>query len=307
MQNMKKLRLNILLLTFIFNYFQSVHCQDIKNEFTGTLQLDSKEIVTFKIQFKVKENGEIEGTSLTDIYGPNRTLSKISGIINIEKNSLSFEEIENINTKSNAEAEEFCFLKVENASLKIDKEKSVLKGNFIGKYKNGKKCASGYLYLVNKGYIDVLAEKYLSKNAVSSIDSLLKMKQLNNDIQAKVGNTYLTNNQVMRLNWTSSEIIIEVSDGSREDGDEIAIYIDSKKILDSFVIGKDKKTIIVPYSGGKVGIRIQAISEGKLKSCTANITLRDNDNNTNVIANMTKGSNVVIMLNKKILKNALPE
>ena len=297
------------LFLYVFNVFfsQLAYCQEEKNEFAGTLQLESKEIITYKIQFKVSENGDIEGTSLTDIFGSDRTLSKIKGKINKTTHKISFEEIGNISTKSSAESEEFCYLKVENATLKLDKGKSILKGNFIGQFQNGKKCATGYIYLISKDYIDQLTQKYLNKDVIKNEDSLLKMKQLNNDIQAKIGSTYLYNNQVMRLNWLSADIIIEVSDASRADGDEIAIYVNGKKILDSFVIGKDKKTIVVPYTENKMSIRIQALNEGTLKSCTASITLRDNENNTNVVANMNKGANVVILLNKTTKKNAATE
>ncbi|MDZ4668881.1 MAG: hypothetical protein SGJ00_13520 [bacterium] len=301
------MRFHISLLIINIFIFQLAYCQEEKNEFTGTLQLSTKEIITFKIQFKVLENGDIEGTSLTDIFGSDRTLSKIKGKINRTTQKISFQEISNISTMSNAESEEFCYLKVENASLKNEKGKSILKGNFIGQFQNGKKCASGYLYLISKAYIDQLAQKYLNKDVIKNEDSLLKMQQLNNDIQAKIGNTYLQSNQVLRLNWTSSEIIIEVSDSRKVDGDEIAIYVNGKKVLDSFVISKDKKTIVVPFTQAKGSIRIQALNEGTLKSCTANITLRDNEDNTNIVTIMNKGANVVILLNKTPKKNETPQ
>lgn len=174
----------------------------------------------------------------------------------------------------------------------------MIQGNFVGKYGNGEKCASGSLYLIGADYIDRLTKKYLNEDVIKNEDSLKKMQQLNEDIQAKVGNTYLQSNEVLRLNWSSSEIIIEVCDSRKADGDEIAIYVNGKKVLDSFVISKDKKTIVVPFPENKGSIRIQALNEGSLKMCTANITLRDKDNPTNIVTIMKKESNVVILLNK---------
>jgi hypothetical protein len=69
--------------------------------------------------------------------------------------------------------------------------------------------------------------------------------------------------------------------------------------LDRFVISNEKKTIVVPFTETKGNIRIEALNEGTLKSCTASITLRDNENNTHIVTIMNKGSNVVILLNKK--------
>ncbi|MCF8253019.1 MAG: hypothetical protein K9I36_03620 [Bacteroidia bacterium] len=301
------MKFQIYLVFFIILNFQHAYCQEDKNEFSGTLQLNTKEIITFKLQYKVLPTGEIEGTSLTDIFGSDRTLCKIKGKINKETNKISFEEIGNISTKSNAELGDFCFIKVENASIKIEKGKKILKGNFTGYFQNGQKCTSGFLYLISKDYIDQLAQKYLNKDQQKNIDSLLNQQQQNTDVQAKIGSTYLKNNQVMRLNWTSSEIIIEVSDGSRADGDEIAIYVNGKKILDSFVITNEKKTIVVPFTESKGSIRIQALNEGTLKSCTTNLTLIDADKNTNVVANMDKGANVIIVLNKIPAKNGNKE
>lgn len=288
-----------ILVFFQFFFTHLAYSQEEKKfEFTGTLQLASKEIITYRIQFVELANGNIEGTSLTDIFGSDRTVSKIKGKIDTKRNKISFVETGNISTKSDADANTFCYLTVTNANIKLSNGKSVIQGNFLGKYGNGEKCASGSLYLIGADYIDRLTKKYLNEDVIKNEDSLKKMQQLNEDIQAKVGNTYLQSNEVLRLNWSSSEIIIEVCDSRKADGDEIAIYVNGKKVLDSFVISKDKKTIVVPFPESKGSIRIQALNEGSLKMCTANITLRDKDNPTNVVTIMKKESNVVILLNK---------
>jgi hypothetical protein len=270
-----------------------------KFEFAGTLQLSTREIITFKLQYQVLQNNQIEGTSLTDIFGKDRTLCKIKGNINSEGNKISFTETGNVSTKSDADINTFCFLNVKNASIKTIKGKAILQGNFTGTYEDGKKCASGQIYLISSDYIEQLANKYLNKEHIKNADTLQKLQDLNADLQEKTNKTYLHSNDVLRLNWTSSEIILELSDSRKADGDELAIYINNKKVLDRFVISNEKKTIVVPFTETKGNIRIEALNEGTLKSCTASITLRDNENNTHIVTIMNKGSNVVILLNKK--------
>jgi cyanate lyase len=107
----------ILLISFLIQ--NSLISQEVKNyEFIGTVQLSDKTIITFKLNFKEDLDGFIVGTSLSDIYGADRTLSKIEGKISRDKKTISFKEIENLNTKSRVDIDLFCFIEVNNAKLK---------------------------------------------------------------------------------------------------------------------------------------------------------------------------------------------
>ena len=80
-----------LLLLFSFILHNSLISQEVKSqEFIGTLQLSDKTLITFKLNFKELPGGVIQGTSLSDIYGTDRTLSKIEGTISTDRKTISF-------------------------------------------------------------------------------------------------------------------------------------------------------------------------------------------------------------------------
>ncbi|MDP3928906.1 MAG: hypothetical protein Q8R57_07770 [Bacteroidota bacterium] len=282
-------------------FFQIAYSQTNKDyELMGTLQLSTQEIISFKLKFKEIENGKIEGSSLTDIFGSDRTASKIKGSVDWKKKKLSFYETENISTKSSAEAASFCYLHVDNASIKMVKGKTIIQGSFKGKFANGQSCTNGQLYLIGSDYINELAKKYLHSDYIKNEDSLKKMQQKYTDITAKIGDNYLRSNEALSLAWKGEEIIIEVWDARQEDGDEIAIYVNEKKVIDRFVIKQEKKTLVIPFPKKQEAIvRIHGLSEGNFRLCTANLSLRDDTNSTDVVAIMKKGENVIVKLKKE--------
>lgn len=267
----------------------------------GTLQLATQEIISFKLTFKELEGGKIVGSSLTDIFGSDRTASKIIGKIDWKKKKLSFYETENISTKSTAESESFCYLQVDNATIKMVKGKTIIQGAFQGKFSNGKNCTNGQLYLIGSDYINALAKKYLNSDYLKNEDSLKKMQQQYTDISAKVGDNYLRSNEALSLAWKGEEIIIEVWDARQEDGDEIAIFVNEKKVIDRFVIKQEKKTLVIPFPKKQEAVlRIHGLSEGNFRLCTGNVTLRDGENATDVVAIMKKGENVIVKLKRDL-------
>ena len=111
---MKQLSLSIILLLLI-NYAQS---QAVKNqEYIGTLQLSNKQLITYKITFSETQDGKLEGTSITDIYGKNRTQSVIKGNKG-NGGKISFYETVNVSTKSTTVKDEFCYVHVSDARFK---------------------------------------------------------------------------------------------------------------------------------------------------------------------------------------------
>ncbi len=268
-------------------------------EFAGTLELSSKEIITFKLQFKELANGKIEGTSLTDIYGSDRTKTSISGNVDWQTKKISFKENANLDTKSNADPKTFCYIQVTNAKIKTSNGKSIIQGNFAGKFNSGEICTNGSIYLIGMDYLSDLAKKYLPNYSLNNIDSILTANANAKATNTKLNGTILKNNEVLKLKWESQEIVIDVWDSRYNDGDEIAIYVNGKKVLDKFVMGGEKKTIVIPFTEAKGNIRIQALNEGTMKFCTANLTIRDGDKNAEVISYLKKNENAIVILNRK--------
>lgn len=288
-----------LLLIFSFIIQNNLISQEVKNyEFIGTLQLSDKTIITFKLNFKEDADGSIKGTSLSDIYGADRTLSKIEGKISKDKKTISFKEIGNLNTKSQAETSTFCFIEANNARLKTVKDKTIIQGAFVGKFKSGKKCADGYLYLMSSDYINKLADELLTSKNIKNKDTLATIKKKVDDLKTRTNNNIIKSNEILSLTWSTQEIIIDIWDGQTEDKDEISIEINGEKVLDKFIITNQKKTLIVPIKEQISTVKITAVSEGNTSPCTANVKLRDGNNETSLVAVLKKGESTTVKINK---------
>lgn len=288
-----------LLSLFFFFLSAAVLAQNTtEQEYVGTLQLSTNDIISVKINFTQSPNGTIEGTSITDIYGADRTKSKITGRVNSKNNSISFKEISNISTKSSANKTEFCFIEVNNASMKKTKSKSMITGSFVGKYANGRKCASGTLYLINSSYLDKITKQYVSPKQIKNADSLNNIKQKVKSYRDKSEKNTLQAQELLTVNWTSNEIIMEVWDGDQEDQDEIGIFLDDQKILDQFVLKQQKKTIVVPFTSQVSVLKIVGLDEGASYPCTANVLLRDGNNTTAIVTILKKGETTSVRLTK---------
>lgn len=279
--------------------FNILNAQSSKEyEFAGTLALSTNELITYKINFKMLNNEQFSGLSLTDIYGDDRTTSSISGNINSKKGFISFAESKNINTKSKYKNDEFCYVEINNAKFITVKNKTIIKGKFIGKFSNGNVCATGMVYLVSTNYLEEMAEKYVNKKYIKNLDTLSLVQNKIKAAQNQVKNTELKSKQELKVNWTSSEVIIDIWDGEREDLDEIEVYINDKKVIDRLILKQKKRSIVIPYPEDGCIIKIVGLDEGTSAPCTANILLRDNADTTPVITVLKKGEYATINLMK---------
>lgn len=285
---------------FISLFFQHVFAQSDKTlEFVGTLQLSNKQFITYKISFKPQNTEEFTGTSLSDIYGQDRTKSTINGTFNVKQKRISFKETGNISTKSKAEESTFCYIAVTNARIKTVAGKTIIEGKFTGKFKNGQVCTNGSIFLIGTEYLEELSNKLLQKNNALHPDTLKQLKQKVSTLKERAEKNTLKANEVLQVSWSSKEIIIEIWDGEMEDQDEIALYINNKRILDRLVIKKEKKVLVIPFEETIGTIRIVGIHEGESAPCTANILLRDNYTETPIVAVLKKGETTQISIKKQ--------
>ncbi len=285
----------------IFNiiFFNCCYGQETTNfEFIGTLQMPDGIVITYKLNFKEIPEGKIEGISITDFYGENNTKSTIIGTYNRKENKISFRETENISTKSSSDVSEFCFIHVKDAKIKTVKGKSIIQGNFKGEYRNGSSCVDGYLYLIGTDFLEQLSKEVLNSTHFKNEDSLNLAKQKYTDLIKKTGENRLQKNEILNLNWTSEEIILEIWDPMKVDHDEISIFINEKKVLENFVIKQEKKIVVIPFKEDVCIIKMVAISEGDEPPNTANIILRDDDIFTPIVTNLKKGEATSVTLKK---------
>lgn len=265
-----------------------IYCQDGNNyEFIGMLKLSESGIIPYKITFKKNSESKIEGFSITDFYGSNKTKSKIEGSVSKKQNNITFTETENISTISNANPKDFCYIHVKNASIKRKNGKTIMEGVFYGKFNNDSNCAKGTIYLVGTDVLDKIKKHDTALNKTNAVNLLNKTNQ-----------TFLTADHKLNINWQSQQIILELWDAAAFDNDAITLKIDEKPILENYIIEREKKIITVPFATNLCTIKIYAVSEGKNPPNTVNVILRDSVTSHAIVTKLKKGESSTVIIKK---------
>lgn len=282
----------------VINQSLAQDTKSYQHEYVGTIKLSTNQILSYKLNFNMSDDGKIEGYSITDIYGDKRTKTKITGQITGKLNKISFNELNNISTKSSADKKSFCYIRVNNAKITSLSSKQIIQGQFVGYFENKTKCESGEIYLISTKTLDILAKQFINENKKKIDTNLVSNKKI--ESLKKLSETnILKSNEKLNLQWISEEIILEAWDGEREDLDEIEIYINGNKILDKFILRKEKKIIVIPIKEKITDIRIVGIGEGASAPCTANIILRDNSSFHSIITVLKKYESTYVKINKE--------
>jgi len=261
------------------------------NEYTGFLTLDDNTLISYKISFKQLADYSIEGYSVTDYLGKDKTKSKIIGTINPSKNTISFKETSNQSSLSNTKLSEFCFVNVTNARFDLKNEKNMIDGDFTGKYLNDSICAKGRLTLVESNSNQ--SKKNIKPDS-THISNLLS--QLSNTTSSN----HLSSNDVLKLNWSSEKLVIELWDAAFFDGDKVSLFLNDKPLLENFLITNTKKRLELSLSEGITDLRIIAVNEGESPPNTVNFILHDGDKSIPVISSLKIGESSLL----QIIKNS---
>lgn len=277
--------LRIFLLTCLSARF--CYSQDAKSyEFIGVLKLDGESFITYKLNFKELGNNKIEGYSITDFYGTQKTKSKITGIFDESKKIISFHETNNLSTKSDANENEFCYVHVKNIKLKTKNNKLIIDGKFQGKFENDSNCIAGSIILTSTNF--------LTSDSSSSKSSSIVSQLLN-----KTEEDQLKTNDQFTLTWNSDKLMLEIWDAAKEDDDKITLYINDKIYLENYNVTNQKKIIEIPAIEPSYTLKIIAIDEGKTPPNTVNIKLIDGKASTPIVTNLKKGEVYTIVIKKR--------
>lgn len=266
--------------------------QNQEFEFIGVLRLQDSSLITYKINFNVNDK-KIVGYSVTDFYGSEKTKTKIEGLINEDRKTISFFETTNIATKSSANTNEFCFVNVKNAKIKSKNNKSIIQGKFTGKFENDTNCMNGTLYLVGT---DFLTKPSINGDSLNNAGNLKNEKIT--EMLKQADDLYLTSADVLKLKWSSNDIKLSLWDGSKVDQDKISVIVNDKIILENFIISKEKKVVSIPFTEDVCKIVILAVNEGKAPPNTVNILLEDKNSSTPFITKLKALEKTTIVLNK---------
>lgn len=269
-------------------------------EFIGGLKLNNKdtEIISYKIVFN-NNNGIIKGYSLTDLGGEHETKNLISGTYDKKNKILKFKEYDIVYTKSKFQKSSFCYVNF-NGRLDLNASNAKINDKFVGLYKNESKCISGVIQLVAVEKVIKLVNKVNKKISTSKkIDSVTKAKFNPTKMLDSLNTNQLKENQTLSMFTKDKNIFFEIKDSGAEDGDMINIYVNKKLILENHVVKKVAKTLNVQTTGEATEIEVEALNEGKYPPNTADVIIRDSENELKTISKLKKGKKTKITIIKK--------
>ena len=293
---------NNLMRPFIFFVFFAISASNfaqnsIQYDLVGTIKLIDKSIITYKLSFAEYEDGTIKGKSITDFSGPHRTESRLEGHINREASTITFSEKSNILTTSELPSDDFCFVHVYNAKMKIKKEQSIIQGHFYSRYADGSKCIEGDVFLLGD-------EMFLNKMKDLSKKKLLpkKQKKLLKDLATKseenMSRTVLTEGQTLNVRAFNDDIMIRLWDDEHIDGDRISVYRDGKLILDNYAVKRAQKQLLIPIVKDSTEIRIVATNEGRIPPNSAKIEILNSNIKVPITIRLTEGKEARVIVTK---------
>lgn len=269
-------------------------------QFVGVLTLDDDPnlLITYELGFN-ESNGEIIGYSLTDLGGLHETKNSIVGFYDNSSKTMNFEEKEILYTKSNYDAETFCFLSFR-GKVKLKENLSQLKGAFSSYYQNKSACLNGNLQLINRAKLEKLVSKVDKK-----IQNSKRVNQETKDTVSaskalkELSINKLSKNENLTLFSSSDSIEISFWDNGKEDGDKINLFHNGKIVLLNYVVTKNKNHVNINLHEGKNVFKLVALNEGEFSPNTPRIELIDDNKVFTLQSDLNKNDYSSITVLKK--------
>lgn len=302
---MKKLIITSLFLSFFFPVFGQEN-RTLNHELLGTLILDSKDILSYKIIFDVEKNGNLNGYSYTDIAGEYETKSYIKGNYNKKDKTINFYEEDILYTKAKFSPSDFCFVNFK-GRFKIRNNKKILNGNFVGIYDDKDTCAKGRVRLIDINYAEKKIKKLYKKvKKIKRVDSTTKEKLKPKIYLKKFSETRIKSEEEVSVFIYTSKMKLEIWDYGKEDGDIVNIFLNDKLILENYSVTKERKRLVLNLTDKKNRLKITTISAGKLKTNTAKIKIYDFMRQYEIVSDLQVGKsayvNIIKLQPKKKIK-----
>lgn len=268
-----KIKSTVLYLLFLINFYTVAQTAE-NYDFIGTLILENKALITYRIQFDIKDS-KVFGYSYTDINGKDETKSELTGHYNSKEKSIFLKESNILYTKSKEIEDIFCFINV-NAKLKLEKDKPAIQGEFYGFYNNKDTCATGKILLISlKDAFDKIEEASKKISKTKKIDSITKAKFTKESFLNEIKPNTLKNNDILTVFWKNNKFILEIWDNGKEDGDLISLTFNKKTVFRNYEIKNEKRVVELDLIDGDNLIEILANNNGTIAPNTAKVILID--------------------------------
>jgi hypothetical protein len=269
-----------------------------EHSFIGTIQLMDQSMITYKIEFDEMKDGSIRGKSVTDFSGPHRTESEITGKINREENTITFNELNNLTTKSDSPSDDFCYVHIYNAKIKLKDKKSLIQGHFYSRYANGEKCIEGDIFLMGGEYFFEKAQAVSNKKLIPQ-ETKDRLKETISKSKENIKNTILSEDDNLTIIAEGDNLMIRVWEDEYLDGDRVSVYVDDKAILKGYLIKSSMKQLLVPITKDTTMLRIVADNEGRLPPNSANFVIVNSETQVPIKLQLNEGKEATVQILKK--------
>ena len=285
-------------LIFLFISNLSIGQKIQEHSFVGTIQLLDQSMITYKIEFDEMKDGSISGKSITDFAGAHRTESAITGKINREENTITFNELSNLTTKSDSPLDDFCYVHLYNAKIKIKDKESLIQGHFYSRYANGEKCIEGDIFLMSGEYFFEKAKSVSNKKLIPK-ETRKKLKETITKSRENIRNTVLKEDDNLTIIAEGNNLMVRVWEDEYLDGDRVSVFIDDKPILKNYLIKSAMKQLLVPILKDTTILRIVADNEGRLPPNSANFIILNSDTEVPIKLQLNEGKEATIQILRK--------
>jgi len=274
----------------------NVLAQDKHLEFIGVIHPEGANPITYKLSFNINPEGKLNGTSITDFYGADRTVSKIEGFWDAELGTISFREVENLSTKSKAEEASFCYVNLEKVAVRQKGDTTVVEGPFSGKFPDGEFCAKGQVRLISAQILERAMTEHpdikealeeMNHPALEVLESIKSPRRLPSEAKFE-------NGEKVSLDWLSDTLKLAVWDSFEEDGDRINIYVNDSLLASNLKVLERKQFYLIPIANSPTTIRIEATAEGSNPPATVHAHLLDEGDVQALVVKLKKNESVSI-------------
>lgn len=268
--------------------------QNFDFEMIGFLIPQEGDKITYKLAFNEKEDGTIEGISITDFNGQHSTTSSISGKFGPNHDYISFKELSNVSTTSDLPDSTFCFIQVEKLPLQTVMGKTIIRGNFQGVYMDGSFCAEGRFELIGAGVLEALKAANEQRDSLKQVEKVIsELVDFRNELETA---EILQSGSNVVFSSSGKEVVLMLWDGLKQDNDRVHVFINGQLKYKDFLIVQEKRMIKIPIEDNGTEIKIVASDEGESPPNTVNLILLDGLNARPMQTRMRKNESAVILI-----------
>jgi len=291
------------LFLLVFCSWSAVFAQVQKFEFLGALTSASMAPISLKLSLKIDAQGDVSGTTITDFNGPNHTVSRVQGRYSTEERTLSFAEVENVRTQSDAPSDRFCFIHVEHLKWSENGDERVIRGAFIGQYPNGDTCAEGRIYLVGAAILERVARDTALiqeiQETLAGSDQPITPDQQKTIIRSLNPEQPLRADETVLLPWRSRAVRLQLWDSYEEDHDRLSIFVNDRLVHGAVEAKERKQTFEFPIEeAGELEIRVVADNEGDRPPNTVSLCFFDGNRIHPAVTKLQTGESVTFKVQR---------